>query len=663
MKAFFVFYKKRPLFPIVLSLLLSLAVSLAVIGTAMLSSARRQSAGIADEYVTIAVFPDRRQYTEDEKENGLAEENPIISYYLAHETAMNSGFIQDVDYRYILGVEVKGSKAITSGYKDVLDYNVRFDEPCYNMAVFAVKCVKTETPGNDEESDEDVPNDKGSAAYYWVEAEIVDVISLAGSYPDLYDNTALIDTHEQDGEAHQVEAAVPVPAKIRIYGTLFTPEGEIPFREGHTYLIYGFYRDYPADVIKTPTSVITGRILDQGRYFYLLDETRRFMHLAGTVIGSVSDLEKIYDDALQVKRAYMDDGTPYCYPNEEMLPHWAEYSGSWEDFLAGGEGRIWREEIIPLCRVNQSSATVIVTDNVRSMYAFNTGVAGLLEGRFFNEADYEGKAVCMISAAYAQYNGYQLGDKLTLDFYDTGFYASDAIPRGTCLPEDHMNVTGEYEIVGIYSAPEFSLGEQLFCADTIFVPKRSVPGSESFGTIPTNRLMTSLILKNGTKEQFLAYMEQEGQKDAYLCFDQNFSATEASLDALIQNGQRLLWIGLAALILIAALTHFLAVRRFTPSAKTMRILGIDRKVVTRQAFGALLVIDLAAALLGAGLAAALFSEITEKTFAHALSPDPLVIVGCFGAFFLLLASASLLCAKLLSDIPLMQTGKNRRKQR
>lgn len=65
----------------------------------------------------------------------------------------------------------------------------------------------------------------------------------------------------------------------------------------------------------------------------------------------------------------------------------------------------------------------------------------------------EGSNVCMVSAAYAQYNDYQLGDKLTLDLYDTGFYAGDAIPRGPCLPEDRMNVTGEYEIVGIYSAP------------------------------------------------------------------------------------------------------------------------------------------------------------------------------------------------------------------
>lgn len=163
--------------------------------------------------------------------------------------------------------------------------------------------------------------------------------------------------------------------------------------------------------------------------------------------------------------------------------------------------------------------------------------------------------------------------------------------------------------------------------------------------------MTSLILKNGTKEQFLAYMDRAGQKDAYLCFDQSFRAAEISLDAVLQNGRQLLWAGVAALIVASALAHFLTMRRFAPSAKTMRILGIDRKVVTRQALGAFLTIDALAVILGAGLSAVLFSIITEKALARALAPDPLAIIGSATAAFLLLASSSLLCAKLLSNIP------------
>lgn len=85
---------------------------------------------ISNEYVTIAVPPDRRQYTWEEGENGMAKDEPSIPHYLAHETAMKSGFVEDVDYRYILGAEVMGSKAISSGYSNVMDYNAYFDNPC-----------------------------------------------------------------------------------------------------------------------------------------------------------------------------------------------------------------------------------------------------------------------------------------------------------------------------------------------------------------------------------------------------------------------------------------------------------------------------------------------------------------------------------------------------
>ena len=184
-----------------LSLLLLFAVSLTVIGAAMLASAHRQSVGISNEYVTIAVPPDRRQYTWEERENGMAKDEPSIPLYLAHETAMKCGFVEYVDYRYILGAEVMGSKAISSGYRNVMDYNAYFDNPCYNMAIFAVKCVKSEMPSTDKDA---TLIDPGSTAYYLVETEIIDVISLADGYPDIYDNTALVNAHEHGVEAHQV---------------------------------------------------------------------------------------------------------------------------------------------------------------------------------------------------------------------------------------------------------------------------------------------------------------------------------------------------------------------------------------------------------------------------------------------------------------------------
>jgi len=663
MNTFFALYRRKPLFPVLLFLLLLLAVSLTVIGTAMLVRAHKQASDISDNYVTIAVFPDYRMPTVEEREDGAYVER-AYNPFVAHELALKSGFVQSADYRYLLGAEVKGSKAITSGFQDLMNYDKIFDQPCYNMAVLAVKCKSVRA--NDDAIWTDLMGNP--IAHYHVGAEILDVLSLADSYPNLYDDTALIsgdffsDVYLEDPYAYE-KASVPVPATIDIVECLFTPEGEIPFQEGKTYLVYGFYSDYEVIEIQSPKELIRGRYLRGGRALSFLDDTRPYTYNneSSLYISDISEMNDYYDKALQVKRGSMSDGMPYLYPNQDMLPRWAEYSGSWEEYLATDEGQIWREEILPMCEVNQSSATVILSDNVQSMYAFNSGTAGLLDGRFFLAEEYtNGNKVCMISAAYAQYNGYQIGDKLSLDFYDVGFFNSDTIPRGPCLPENRMNITGEYEIVGIYSAPEFSEGTQLFCADTILIPKRSVPGSDQFREIANCSLLCSLILENGTHERFQAYMEQAGQGDAYVYFDQNFSAAEISLDAMIQIGQKLLLIGIAALVFTAALSHFLSVRRFSPTAKTMRLLGIDRNLVRRQAFSALLLPDGAGAVFGAGFAAVLFTRITEKTLFHALSPDPVVIVCCAVVVFLLLMLPSLLCARTLSHLPLMQTGKKRK---
>lgn len=84
------------------------------------------------------------------------------------------------------------------------------------------------------------------------------------------------------------------------------------------------------------------------------------------------------------------------------LPLYTEYSGNLDTFLNSEEGKLWKEEIIPMCRINQESESVILTDIVQSLYCFNTGDVSILEGRDFTYQDYlSGYATCLISAAYA----------------------------------------------------------------------------------------------------------------------------------------------------------------------------------------------------------------------------------------------------------------------
>lgn len=669
--------RRKPLFLAISILLLLLAVALTTIGVSMRFGIAQQTASISDSYTTIAVPAEeknlmdvrnelRKKHGNDYPEEKIEEEvnayslsvNPV----LAHKAAMESGYVEAVDHRYLMGAYVEGSKALTSCAADPMQYQPLYDWMSYDMAVFALQCnAAADTP--------DLWQDEFGHSYITYEADmtILDVVSLADGYPSIDDPSDIV------LEAGPVSDKQPISElrSIRVYSELYAPDGSIPFQAGHTYLVCGHYRDFVIanvlsyDPAANRYSELRGRAADFGRELH-----PGYYHLYFAPYGQTYTLnEASFDAGYRRSRSRRGSGETYFYPADDALPYYAEYEGSWQDFLASEQGRVWREQILPLCEINQSSATVLLSDNVQSMYCFHSGQAGLLEGRFFtaNECT-EGKAVCMVSAAYALYNGYQIGDKLTLDLYDTGFSTNgtsvygqeyDAITRGACLPDRRIGVTKEYEIVGIYSAPEISAGSHVFRADTILLPKESVPGSEQYEVF-NEQLLYSLILKNGTQEAFQAYMEQAVHGDAFLYFDQGYSALEISLDTLTENGLRMLYIGLAVLAVTAILVSFLAARRFAPTAQSMRLLGIGKSTVFKQSFGALLLMDAVSVALGTGTAVLLCKKIAETAYSDSLWINPLVVAGCAAALLVLLLIPSLLCAKRLSSMPLMQSGGKRK---
>ena len=532
----------------------------------------------------------------------------------------------------------------------------------YDLAVFAVECkAASDTP--------DLWQDEFGHPYITYEADmaILDVVSLADGYLSIDDPSYIV------LEAGSIQNGQPIPElyNMKVYSELYSPDGSIPFQPGHTYMVCGHYRDFAiANVLSyDPTAKRyteqRGRAADFGRELH-----PGYYHLYYAPFGQAYTFnEQSFDAGYRRSRAKRSSGETFFYPADDALPYYAEYQGSWKDFLASEQGRVWREQILPLCEINQSSATVLLSDNVQSMYCFHSGQAGLLEGRFITASEYEeGEAVCMVSAAYALYNGYQIGDKLALDLYDTGFSSNgtsvygqeyDAITRGACLEDRRIGVTKEYEIVGIYSAPELTAGSHVFRADTILIPKASVPGSEQYEVF-NEQLLYSLILKNGTQEAFQEYMEQAGHGAAFLYFDQGYSAVEISLDTMTENGLRMLSVGLAVLAVTAALVFFLAVRRFSPTARSMRFLGIGKNIVFKQSLVAFLLMDVISVTLGTSAAIVLCKKIAESAYSDALSINPLVIAGCAAALLVLLLIPSLLCAKCLSSLPLMQSGGNRK---
>ena len=690
MQGFIMQLRRRPVVWCLLTLALALAMAVSLIGVSAWSTIGGQSDRISEEYVTIAV---------------PSQNNISIIGEILFDAAMSSGCVESVDNRCLLGAEVKGSRALTSGAIERVDYNVSFDWPSYAQAVLTVTC---EAILEDQryrlywENQERCPE-----RTFELECTVEEVVSLADAY-------------ERPQRGDKIFINIPYCG--------YNEDGSIPFEIGKTYIFFGDFHDYAIQYTHEPyEDPETGKF---GYHVYLQPDSstgysmnvydnREWDEKAMTeedwqeiqeVCRSIEEryprdeymqkdtVDRIEPGSWSVRMTQIDeddDGDGYFYypyqlPGPGALRRWSECPGSAEEFLASDEGKVWREQILPMCEVNQRSASVILTDNLQSMYSFNNGVATIQEGRDFTAEDYEnGNDVCIIGADYAAYNNYRLGDKITLDYYNTVTATDVIVPRGmafgdgggsdrywivkhgACTEKNRIGVCKEYEIVGIYSAPAFKTNSVLsFQGDTIFVPKASVPDSEKYDEARDFELLQSLILKNGTKDQFMQYLkdyEYTGEyawlfddpdnidfSEYYWCFDQQYEAAEGSVEVMGSNALRLLLLSLAGFAVVLAAVQYFSYRKLRQTALTMRRLGIDRRRIRKQAFAASLLSDGVALVLGALLAWLLFARVTALAEVEAVSLSaPVLLLSAVG-LFAVSAAASALCAARLSRLPLMQ---------
>lgn len=354
---------------------------------------------------------------------------------------------------------------------------------------------------------------------------------------------------------------------------------------------------------------------------------------------------------------------------EGAFSFYAEYQGSVEDFLNSEEGRVWKEEIIPMCQRNHESATVILTDNTQSIYAFNTGDVSILEGRDLNYQDYLGGSnSCLVSAAYAQYHGLKVGDSLTLDLYDPGHTVGDgrvhtaredvalsAFIHFPLVEQTRLGVCKDYQIVGIYSGSKFASGTLNIQPNTIFIPKSSVPDPQRFEDHGTE--LDSYILENGAVEEFEAYMQEQGMGDVFVYFDQNYEQAAQALNALRQNALRMLLISVAIFVLVAAVVLYLQIRRMSPVARGMRLLGVSRRRVWVELTGVMAFWTVLATAAGTAAGMALYHSVTLRILSEHLVMDQTVVALTAAAELTVLVLAEVIAAAVVSGRNLMQARK------
>ena len=158
---------------------------------------------------------------------------------------------------------------------------------------------------------------------------------------------------------------------------------------------------------------------------------------------------------------------------------------------------------------------------VKALPLFAMDKAYIAEGRDINKQDNDEKNnVCLVSTAFAEYNGLHIGDRVSLELYDqqlfvngdgSGSTSYSATPYLGSMEAYHPL---SYEIVGIYKTQDFVNGRMHFPTNTLFVPETTLP-REIYHEEDDKTLYfaSSMILKNGSMDQFRQEAEDAGIPD------------------------------------------------------------------------------------------------------------------------------------------------------
>lgn len=607
-------------------LLLAAAIALLSIGFSAWYGTRAQLEQVGGRYTTIAVPVPENFRTSIFYKNGSDVMIPLTQQEQGYP-----GLLAE-DFRGFLTAHVAGCSTL-SCYDVGVYKNADFDVYGTAMAVAAAKCVSVRDISTSYErtkrlEDGTAVETKFLDRSYFVEFSLEEMVCRHPAYSEL-------------PEAEIIEFA----------SAIYTAEKTIPFEVGKTYLLFGdvcgplSHRTlYGWEFIAPESSAL---VVDQ------TSDSGMTPPRTGNMLFYWQNIETDSESGVTEKYRCLD---------EDSLPFYAEYTGNWRDFLNTQVGEIWRETLIPLCQINHESAAIVLTDNMESLYQFNTGTASLVEGRHFEAAEYaNGEAVCLVSAAYANKNNLSVGDVINLDFYQSQlkyrrFLESPILIHGPCRPDNRLGVQKDYKIVGIYTAPEFEYGQHSFQGDTIFVPKNSVPNSSLYED-PHRALLYSVILENGKAEEFEEYLASMDCGGMFEYFDQGYNLLRDTYTVIESNALRLLALGAAAFLLSAALFVFLNLRRMAPTVQGMRLIGVKSVMVWRELTAALAVSAVGSAVLGGLLGAAVYGLVAEKAVSPSITLHPGSLALCAGAAAAVLVAVSALCVLPVSYQNLMQTPK------
>ena len=629
MNTFTKLFLRKPVFTVVLTLLLTFAVGFSCIGFAACVTAREQYTRIDINYITIAlptVMKWRGGSLSIDKDGNYHYGDGTFRYSLENveAAAKNAPQFKRTDNSGFLGGVLTDMHGLpgTMFRKDDDDYF--YDKYSCSFGVLALECI-----GVTDASEKPEGGTSTGRMSYIADFVVLGAPSLMEHYGDITGRYMRIN------ESHGI----------------YNDDLTVPFEVGKRYIVRGFVRQISYDD------------LTKRRY----DEDLEKGHVRTLELDGKFQNAKRPDLASDTSFLKLNDLMTYRVIRDGALPFFAEYDGDWRDFLNSDAGAVWRETIIPWTKLNQNSVSVVLTDNINATFNFNVGKALVMEGRAFSDEEYaNGDDVCLVSAAFAEMNGINVGDTVEIDCYDCGIEKLPTIGRIpqrrlTIMPSENIGMRKEYTVIGIYTAPEFEEGLYNFTADTIFAPKKSVPDAEKYEN-PEVSYLNATVIKNGQVEEFEKYMAEHGMGGYYRYFDMGFESAAPTLEALVANATRVIAIAMSLLVLVAAVGIYLTFMRMKPVIRSERLVGVKRGTVwcgISGVFSAVIGISVA---LGALLGALLYGNITKAIFETSVELNLPALIACAAGEFVLLTAAAMLAAVPAASPNLMNSGRVKRKK-
>ena len=629
MNTFTKLFLRKPVFTVVLTLLLTFAVGFSCIGFAACVTAREQYTRIDINYITIAlptVMKWRGGSLSIDKDGNYHYGDGTFRYSLENveAAAKNAPQFKRTDNSGFLGGVLTDMHGLpgTMFRKDDDDYF--YDKYSCSFGVLALECI-----GVTDASEKPEGGTSTGRMSYIADFVVLGAPSLMEHYGDITGRYMRIN------ESHGI----------------YNDDLTVPFEVGKRYIVRGFVRQISYDD------------LTKRRY----DEDLEKGHVRTLELDGKFQNAKRPDLASDTSFLKLNDLMTYRVIRDGALPFFAEYDGDWRVFLNSDAGAVWRETIIPWTKLNQNSVSVVLTDNINATFNFNVGKALVMEGRAFSDEEYaNGDDVCLVSAAFAEMNGINVGDTVEIDCYDCGIEKLPTIGRIpqrrlTIMPSENIGMRKEYTVIGIYTAPEFEEGLYNFTADTIFAPKKSVPDAEKYEN-PEVSYLNATVIKNGQVEEFEKYMAEHGMGGYYRYFDMGFESAAPTLEALVANATRVIAIAMSLLVLVAAVGIYLTFMRMKPVIRSERLVGVKRGTVwcgISGVFSAVIGISVA---LGALLGALLYGNITKAIFETSVELNLPALIACAAGEFILLTAAAMLAAVPAASPNLMNSGRVKRKK-